>query len=210
MTNLHIVDVRAEMPSAATASTARRTGPVLGVAIHHSAAVSPATGLSRATARSIFEMHVFERGWDQGGYHYLVRPNGLIEYALDEALPATHAGFVDADDTFGLEHGQYWNQHYLAVCLLGWFDSDRMAAGSNGEACAIPDHFTRPPAAQWRSALDLIQHLRARYAFPVENVRGHRELAGCRTGCPGANLNLDALRTAIRETASDQRPAAAT
>jgi N-acetyl-anhydromuramyl-L-alanine amidase AmpD len=208
MTDLHIVDVRTQMPSAA-ASTARRGGPVLGVAIHHSASVSPATGLSRETARSVFEMHVFERGWDRGGYHYLVRPNGLIEYALDEALPAAHAGFVDPDDSFGLERGQYWNQHYLAVCLLGWFDSDRIAAGSKGEACAIPNHFTHPPAAQWRSALGLIQHLRARYAIRAENVRGHRELAGCRTVCPGANLNLDALRSAIGEATSQQHPAAA-
>jgi N-acetyl-anhydromuramyl-L-alanine amidase AmpD len=193
----NIVDVRAEMPRRGSAPPVPRQGQLMGLAVHHSAMVNPATGLSTATAQAIFQDQVSHAGWDHGAYHYLIRPNGLIEYALDESVPAFHAGFTDPADRLGLEHGQYWNEHYLAVCLLGWFDSDRQVAGADGPQ-AVPDFFTHPPAAQWRALLELIQMLRARHSLPLENIRGHRELAGCRTACPGGNIDLEALRAALR------------
>jgi N-acetyl-anhydromuramyl-L-alanine amidase AmpD len=194
---LNILDVRAEMPRRGSAPPQPRQGLVTGLAVHHSAMVNPATGLSTATAQAIFQDQVSRAGWDHGAYHYLIRPNGLIEYALDEAVPAYHAGFVDPDDRLGRERGQYWNEHYLAVCLLGWFDSGRQVRGEDGPQ-AVPDFFTHPPAAQWRALLDLIQVLRVRHRLPAESIRGHRELAGCQTRCPGDNLNLEALRAALR------------
>ena len=191
--NVGIADVRAEMPRDPHApAPAPRTGPVLGVAVHHSATAHPATGLSLDTAHTVFEFHVRGRGWPHGGYHYLIRPTGLVEYALDEAVPGLHAGFSDPDDTLGLERGQFWNQHYLAVCLLGWSQSDRQLDGRR-----VPNYFTRPTAAQWAALLALAAELCARYSLPVENVRGHHELAGCHTRCPGALLDLAALRAAL-------------
>jgi len=184
------------MPGRGSGSPQPRSGAVLGLAVHHSAAINPATGLSAATAHAIFAEQVGRGGWDHGGYHYLIHPNGLIEYALDETIPAFHAGFTDPDDRLGLEHGQFWNQHYLAVCLLGWFDSGRQVA-ADGHPRAVPDFFTHPAAAQWRALLGLIQVLRQRYSMPLENIRGHRELTGCHTRCPGANINLEELRAAL-------------
>lgn len=198
MPDLRLFDVRADMPSRAGNAAQPRAGAILGLAVHHSAVIHPATGLSSSGAREIFDVQVNHNGWEHGGYHYLIAPNGRIEYALDEAVPAFHAGFTDPDDRLGLEHGQYWNQHYLAVCLLGWFDSGRQVSGAGGPARAVPDFFTHPAQAQWQALLVLIRMLRARYAYPLENVRGHRELAGCHTRCPGENVDLDALRTALR------------
>ena len=40
----------------------------------------------------------------------------------------------------------------------------------------------------------LIETLRERYDIPVENVRGHRELEGSNTRCPGENVDLAGLR----------------
>ena len=198
MPGLRLFDVRADMPSQAGAAAQTRTGAILGLAVHHSAIINPATGLASGGAREIFELHVHERGWEHGGYHYLIAPNGRIEYALDETVAGYHAGFHDPDNLRGLEHGQFWNQHYLAVCLLGWFDSGRQAQGAAGQPVPVPDFFTHPAPAQWQALLDLIRLLRGRYAFPLENVRGHRELAGSRTRCPGGNIDLDALRAALR------------
>lgn len=192
MSGLRLVDVRAEMPvRPGGPPPAPRTGEVLGVAVHHSATANRANGLSLDTARTIFEYQVSARGWQHGGYHYCIRPNGLVEYALDEAVPGFHAGFVDATDELGLERGQFWNEHYLAVCVLGWFESGRAIAGQ-----AIPDRFVRPTEPQWSALVTLVRDLRARYRLPADSVRGHGELRGCRTRCPGTNLDLAALRAA--------------
>jgi N-acetyl-anhydromuramyl-L-alanine amidase AmpD len=191
LTAVRIVDVRDEMPARPGSTPLPRSGDVLGIAVHHSATANVANGLSLDTARSIFEHQVFRRGWSHGGYHYLIRPNGLVEYALDEAVPGFHAGFVDPDDELGLEHGQYWNEHYLAVCVLGWFESDRRI----GET-PIPNHFVRPTTVQWQALLELVADLRARHGLPPDRVRGHRELTGCHTRCPGEHLDLAALRAA--------------
>jgi hypothetical protein len=202
---LRLSDVRASMPGRGPAP-ALRAGPILGVAVHHSATAHPATGLSLDTAQSVFHYHVHGRGYDHGGYHYLVRPTGLIEYALDEAVPGYHAGFADPDDALGLERGQYWNHHYLAVCVLGWFEDDRQISSPTGQPVTIPNYFTRPTAAQWQSLLGLLRDLRQRHAIRVENIRGHHELAGCRTRCPGANVDLEALRRALLAPAADGAP----
>ena len=192
MSALRISDVRAAMPAAPGYAPVPRAGAVLGVAVHHSASAHPATGLTLETAQTVFEYHVRGHGWPHGGYHYVIRPTGLVEYALDEAVPGLHAGFSDPDDALGLEHGQYWNAHYLAVCVLGWFDSDRVLNGQ-----LIPNHFTRPTEPQWAALLALTREVCARHGLPPASVQGHRELRGCRTACPGAHLDLAALRSAL-------------
>jgi N-acetyl-anhydromuramyl-L-alanine amidase AmpD len=197
MDDLRIRDVRSQMPTGAHIAAAKRMGAILGVAIHHSASAHPASGLSIETAHSIFLDHVQNRGWEHGGYHYVIRPNGEIEYALDETVAGYHAGFNDPTDALQLERGQFWNQHYLGVCAAGWFDNDRQYKSAEGQAQPIPNRFTRPTEAQWRAVVGLAAQLCERYAIPTENVRGHRELSGCRTRCPGANFDLEALRAAV-------------
>ena len=194
MTTFEIRDVRAEMPNYDAYRDARRAGAVTGVAIHHSATANDVTGLSMDDARSIFRHHVDTLGWSHGGYHYLVHPNGLVEYALDEGTPAFHAGFADPDDARHLEHGQYWNNHFIAVCLLGWFERNRMKQGS---ATPLPNRFTSPTPVQWRATLALVADLASRYGLDAASVRGHRELDGSRTVCPGGNVDLDLLRATV-------------
>jgi len=197
MDDLRVRDVRSQMPGGNHIHSARRTGDILGVAIHHSASVHPSSGLSLDTAQSIFQDHVQNRGWEHGGYHYVVLANGLIEYALDEAVAGYHAGIKDPTDALQLEQGQFWNRHYLAVCVAGWFEDDRRYKGPDGQRHLIPNRFTRPTEAQWRAVVGLVVQLCERYAIQAENVRGHRELTGCRTRCPGANFDLDGLRAAV-------------
>lgn len=191
---LRIVDVRDEMPARETPP--KRAGGVHGVAIHHSATANVANGLGLDDARSIFEHQVGRRGWSHGGYHYCILPNGVIEYCLDEMIGGFHAGFADPDDDLGLEHGQFWNQHYLAVCVVGWFETARVHAGHR-----IPDHFVRPTQHQWTSLVGLVGDLCERFDVEPSAVRGHRELPGCATRCPG-DLDLELLRHELAERRS--------
>lgn len=199
MTRLSIRDVRAEMPNYEAYCGSCREGRVTGIAIHHSATADPITGLSMDDARTIFRYHVEALGWSHGGYHYLIHPTGLIDYALDEKIPAFHAGFSDPDDTLGLERGQYWNNHLIAICVLGWFERDRV----DGRSALIPNRFTSPTPGQWRSLLNLVRSVMARYGLQPGDVKGHRELPGCRTRCPGANLDLDRLRAEVARREAD-------
>lgn len=196
--DLKIKDVRAEMPNYANYKDWQRPGPILGIAVHHSATADRTTGAPIGNAHTFFDYHVNQRGWAHGGYNYVITGSGDIEYALDEKIAAYHAGFADPDNSEGLEQGQYWNNHYLAVCLAGWFSQGRTYRDDAGRTQPIPNNFTSPSPAQMESLLALLQQLRRKYNLPVENVRGHRELAGNATTCPGPNLDPAQIRAALR------------
>jgi nucleoid-associated protein YgaU len=200
--DLQIKDVRAEMPNYANYEDWQRSGEILGIAIHHSATADRTTGAPIGNAHSFFDYHVNGRGWAHGGYNYVITADGEVEYALDEKIAAYHAGFADPDNSEGLEQGQYWNNHYLAICLAGWFSQNRTYRDNAGHTLPIPNNYTNPSTAQMQSLLALVQQLRQKYGLPVENVRGHRELAGNATTCPGPNLDPAQIRAALR--AADQ------
>ncbi|MBN1220121.1 MAG: N-acetylmuramoyl-L-alanine amidase [Anaerolineae bacterium] len=195
---LDIKDVRAEMPNYENYKDWVRDGEICGIAVHHSATADQATGAPIGDAYAFFNYHVNVRGWSHGGYNYVITGQGQIQYALDERISAYHAGFKDPNNSQGLEYGQYWNNHYLAICLSGWFEHNRTYQDSAGRVQPIPDDYTSPTEAQLQSLLALIQQLRQKYNVPVENVRGHRELAGNSTSCPGVNFDPAELRSQLR------------
>ncbi len=206
---LNIKDVRAEMPNYQHYRDWQRSGAILGIAIHHSATADHATGAPVGNAHTFFDYHVNTRGWVHGGYNYVITGEGVVEYALDDKISAYHAGFKDPDNSEGLEYGQYWNNHYLAVCLSGWFSDNRFYRDAGGQTHMIPDSHTFPSEAQMESLLALVQHLRDKYNISVENVRAHRELAGNSTVCPGLNLDPAQLRVKIRAVDETGLPAPA-
>lgn len=191
---LRIVDVRALMPNYEAYKDWQRGDEITGVAIHHSATAEPKTGAPVGDARTFFEYHVDTRGWTHGAYHYVVLPDGTVEYALDEKVAGYHAGFRDPGNAHNLEHGQYWNNHYLAICLVGYFEMGRIHGGR-----PIPEAHTTPTAEQMTALRRLTRHLMQKHGFAVKDVRGHRELAGCNTHCPGLNFDLDALRAMLED-----------
>jgi N-acetyl-anhydromuramyl-L-alanine amidase AmpD len=195
---LTIRDVRAEMPNYENYKDWERNGAILGIAVHHSATADNITGAPTGNAHSYFDYHVNTRGWAHGGYNYVIVGNGDIEYALDEKISAYHAGFKDPDDSEGLEFGQYWNNHYVAICLSGWFSENRTYRDAEGRLQPIPNQHTSPSEAQLESLVGLIQQLRLKYDLQIENIRGHRELAGSGTICPGQTFDPAELRERIR------------
>ena len=206
-----IKDVRAEMPNYQNYKNWQRDGDIRGIAVHHSATADRITGAPVGNARSFFDYHVNTQGWAHGGYNYVITGDGTIEYALDDKIAAYHAGFKDPNNSLGLEYGQFWNNHYLAICLSGWFADNRVYRDASGNSQPIPNDYTFPTAAQMESLLALIQHLRRKYQIPVEQVRAHRELLGNSTACPGPNLDPAELRAKLQaldaaETAPEPAP----
>ncbi len=196
---LDISDVRAEMPNYDAYKDWQRDGEILGIAVHHSATADRVTGAPLGTAATFFNYHVNVRGWAHGGYNYVITGQGQIEYALDDKISAYHAGFKDPDNSEGLEFGQFWNNHYIAICLSGWFSEGRNYTDSDGNIQPIPNDYTAPTEAQMQSLIGLVQYLQEKYNISIENVRGHRELAGNSTSCPGANLNPAEFRATLRD-----------
>ncbi len=194
---LKINDVRAKMPNYEYYKDWQRNSQILGIAVHHSATADRSTGAPIGDAFTFFDYHVKTRGWTHGGYNYVITGSGEIQYALDEKISAYHAGFKDPDNSEGMEYGQYWNNHFLALCLAGWFSENRIYRDSGGHNKHIPNNYTFPTEAQQKSLLALIQYLREKYNIPVENIRGHRELAGNNTTCPGYNFDPAELRARI-------------
>ena len=191
---LKVFDQRNLIPGSETKLELQRNGEVLGIAIHHSGTADRNTGKGVGTAQSIFEYHVLGLGWDRGGYNYVITPTGKVEYALDESIPAYHAGFRDPEDKLELENGQYWNNHFLAICVSGWFENDRTDLDSVGNKIQIPNRWTAPSTDQLKNLVPLIQFLRDKYQIPPEMVLGHSELNGQETRCPGANFDIQKLR----------------
>ncbi len=196
---LTIKDVRAQMPNYQNYKDWQRNGPILGIGVHHSATANRLTGAPIGDAATFFDYHVRTNGWSHGGYNYVITGSGEVEYALDEKIAAYHAGFKDPDNSEGLEFGQYWNNHYLAICMAGWFTENRTYVDAAGRTQPIPNQYTRPSEAQFNALVALVQQLRQKYNISIENVRGHRELAGNSTVCPGLNFSPAVLRDKLRE-----------
>ena len=198
---VNIVDVRAQMPNYENYKDWNRNAAILGIAIHHSATADRTSGAPAGDAFSFFNYHVNGRGWDHGGYNYVITGDGTIQYALDDKISAYHAGFKDPENSEGLEHGQYWNNHYLAICLSGWFSNNRTYRDDDGDDIhLIPDNFTRPRQAQLDSLLALIHHLQQKHNIPTQNVQAHRELRGNTTQCPGLNVDPAQIRRQLSQT----------
>lgn len=203
---MNIIDVRADMPNYDNYKNSHRRGDVLGIAVHHSATVNRTTGAPVGSAQTIFNYHVNTLEWQHGGYNYIILADGTIEYALDESIAAYHAGFSDPDNAAGLEYGQYWNNHYIAICMIGWFSNHRAYRDADNRLQHIPDNYTTPTDAQRQALLALIAQLRQQHHIPAENVRGHRELAGNATVCPGYNVDMAQLRAEVRQQEQPNPP----
>lgn len=213
---LKIVDLRAQMPNYEAYKDWRRPAAIDGIAVHHTgyASVDPATGAPNITPQRVFDYHVKTLGWAHGGYNYIIGADGTIYYVLDEKIAPFHCGLNEPDRNkepekwqrwVELERGQYFNNHYVAICLLGWFSRNRILY-RNGTQTRIPDTNTSPTQAQWGALVELIRDLQARYRVALERIQGHRELRASvnfgSTECPGAEINLVEMRRTLQSGAT--------
>jgi N-acetylmuramoyl-L-alanine amidase len=146
------------------------------IVVHHAASGAGDKPLAEQESldidwREIDKMHR-ERGFEQIGYHYVVRLSGTVEKGRAEDLRGAHARAWD-------DRGISYNASSIGVCFAGNCD----VAG-----------WTLPQQA---SGYRLLHELMRRYGVPPERVIGHRE-TGLNTHCPGGKIDMDKVRARLR------------
>ena len=131
---------------------------VTAIVIHYSA-----TPIEKSyTAADIDAMHR-ARGFNEIGYHFFIRRDGTVETGRDLSQPGRFE--VGA-------HSQGENSSSIGICYEG---GARAAAPNIGFDSRTP--------AQTAAMIALIRQMLER--FPGAIVRGHREMPGAATQCPG-------------------------
>ena len=140
------------------------------IVIHHSAT-------HKGNARVFDKHHRNVRGFHSLGYHFVIdngtygRRDGQIEVGTRWRKQQDGA-HCRADDG---------NKVGIGICLVGNFNE------------------TKPTEKQFDSLVHLITHLCYLYNTPIANVRGHGEMAGANTECPGKNFPWEDFKEALRE-----------
>jgi N-acetylmuramoyl-L-alanine amidase len=108
-------------------------------------------------AKEIRDWHVNTNGWQDIGYHYVIRRDGRQELGRPESEPGSHAAGHNANS--------------IGVCMVGGTDAnDKAKAECN---------FTRQ---QWASLDRLVTNLKQRH--PNAEVLGHRDMPRVSKACP--------------------------
>lgn len=140
------------------------------------------------TAIDIDQWHK-ARGWKGIGYHAVIL-NGMSKSQwhdpfFDGAISPGRPLDEDADlepQEIGA-HAQGWNNHTVAVCLIG------------------TGKYT---AKQFDSLFRIIESWMIRFEVPIDHVIGHSEIPGVAKACPV--LNMDNLRDVLTKRAALMTP----
>lgn len=95
------------------------------------------------------------KGWDDIGYHYVIRRNGKVEKGRDVSIAGAHA------------KGHNFNS--IGICLVGGIDDNSKA----------DDNYN---LKQYNALIQLISFLEI--TFPIDDVLGHRDLPSVNKSCP--------------------------
>ena len=95
------------------------------------------------------------KGWDDIGYHYVIKRDGTLEKGRDMRKAGAHA--------------KGHNFRSAGICLIGGIDEDKNA----------DDNFT---LKQYNTLIQLISFLKM--TFPIDDVLGHRDLPDVNKECP--------------------------
>lgn len=122
----------------------------------HCAATKPTMDIGVTEIR---QWHL-KQGWDDVGYHFVVRRNGVVEKGRPLNRPGAHVR--------GINHCS------IGICMVGGLAADGKTAESN---------FTR---AQWNSLRSLVVEMETH--FPNAPVIGHRDVPGVAKACPSFDV----------------------
>jgi N-acetylmuramoyl-L-alanine amidase len=125
------------------------------IIIHHSA-TDEGDGL-------LFDKAHSHKGWGGVGYHFVIdngtkgRVDGQVE-VLPRWLKQISGAHCKAD---------HMNERAIGICLVGNFNDER------------------PSSRQMDALVDLVQKLKEYYRIPVSHIKGHGQVRGAKTDCPG-------------------------
>jgi len=150
-----------------------------GIIIHHSAT-------DWGNAQEFDELHKKRRDrngekWLGLGYDFVVDngrggPDGRVEtgWRWHKQVTGAHCRPKGCRDN-------YWNEHTIGICLVGNFEK------------------YRPSQSQYASLARLVRFLQKRYDIPLKQVKGHGQVAGARTQCPGRLFSWWELKRRLRK-----------
>jgi len=144
-----------------------------GIVIHHSVS-------EWGSIVDIDKWHK-EKGYDGVGYHFVInngqgKSDGKVEVGW--RWRRQHVG---AHCRPKGNRDNYWNKHTVGICLIGNFEK------------------SPPTSAQYESLAKLINFLQDRYDIPAERIKGHSQIPGAKTACPGRKFSWWRLRKRINE-----------
>jgi N-acetyl-anhydromuramyl-L-alanine amidase AmpD len=111
-------------------------------------------------ATEIKKWHVDDNGWDDIGYHYIIKRGGLVEVGRPEGFQGAHAPAA--------------NSKSIGICLVGGMADDGGAE----------NNFTME---QFLSLKDLIKRL-VMTNSNIKEIVGHCDIQDNKPNCPGFNL----------------------
>ena len=122
--------------------------------------------------KEIRKWHVENNGWDDVGYHFIIRRNGQLEKARPEGYSGAHAP----------SH----NSRSIGICLVGGMADDG----------GPENNFT---LEQFLTLKDLVNMIMDKYS-DITEVLGHCDVQENKPNCPGFNvkewLNKEAINVA--------------
>jgi len=110
-------------------------------------------------AEDIKKWHVNGNGWQDIGYHYVIKLDGAIEKGRDIGVAGAHC--------------RGHNFKSIGVCLVGGLDE-------NMNPC---DNYTNQ---QYKALRQLLRFLII--TFPGSAILGHRDVSGVRKTCPNFDV----------------------
>lgn len=138
-----------------------KRGKTVGIVLHHLAG----EGSVEAEHR-----YSISRGWIGIGYNFYIRLDGTVWEGRGLEYVGAHSGRKAGAP--GFEDGANNNSQTVGIGLEGYYHP-----GSK---------LTRKemPKAQYDACVRLIRDLRAKYP-DIKWIKGHKEMPGCSTACPG-------------------------
>jgi len=122
--------------------------------------------------KEIRKWHVEDNGWDDVGYHFIIRRNGQLEKGRPEGYSGAHA--------------PSYNGRSIGICLVGGIADDG----------GPENNFT---LEQFLTLKDLVNMIMNKYS-DITEVLGHCDIQENKPNCPGFNvkewLNKEAINVA--------------
>ena len=122
--------------------------------------------------KEIREWHVDQNGWDDVGYHFIIKRNGQYEKGRPEGYSGAHAP----------SH----NSRSIGICLVGGMADDG----------GPENNFT---LEQFLTLKDLVNMIMDKYS-DITEILGHCDVQDNKPNCPGFNvkewLNKEAINVA--------------
>lgn len=110
------------------------------------------------------------RGWIGIGYNYYIRQDGTVWLGRGEEYVGAHSGRKAGAP--GYAEGAYNNSRTIGIGFEGYYHPGHKNADKT------------MPQAQYEAGVRLIRDLRAKYP-DIKWIKGHKEMPGCSTACPG-------------------------